>query len=162
AKHLFNVPEKRIKVLVHPEAIVHSMVEFIDGAILAQLAIPDMRLPIQYALNYPKRLNSNQYKTDFAELKSLSFHEPDFKKFPCLSLAYEASRVGGTMPAVLNASNEEAVRSYLDGTLNFTGIPRLVEKVLKGHKVINKPVLGDIMDADKWARIESGRIMRSI
>ncbi len=152
AKHLFGLSQDRINVLIHPEAIVHSMVEFVDGSLLAQLAIPDMRLPIQYALNFPERLKSDALNVDFGRLKKLSFHQPDLKKFPCLSLAYEASRRGGSSPTVLNAANEEAVKEYLAGRVKFTAIPRIIERVLSTHRVIKDPGLKDILHIDGWAR----------
>lgn len=161
ARWLFNVSLDNIKVLIHPEAIVHSLVEFIDGALLAQLAIPDMRLPIQYALNFPDRLESDAFNMDFTRLGNLSFHQPDLKRFPCLSLAYEASRKGGSFPAVLNAANEEAVEMYLKGRIKFTIIPEVIEKVLSAHKVIEKPGLEDIISVDNWTRQETERLVES-
>ncbi|MDB4349484.1 1-deoxy-D-xylulose-5-phosphate reductoisomerase [Omnitrophica bacterium] len=161
ARWLFNVPEDNIKVLMHPEAIVHSLVEFVDGALMAQLAIPDMRLPIQYALNFPHRLRSNGFNVDFGKLDRLTFHKPDLMKFPCLSLAYEALRKGGSFPAVLNAANEEAVHMYLKGELKFNTIPKVIEKVLKLHKGMKKYSLEDIVHIDNWAREEAKRIGRS-
>lgn len=162
ARWFFNLPLDRIRVLMHPEAIVHSMVEFVDGSILAQLAIPDMRLPIQYAMNFPHRLESSGLNVDFGRLKRLSFYKPDQKKFPCLALAYDVSRKEGTYPAVLNASNEEAVGLYLGGAIAFTAIPKVIERVLGIHKVIRKPRLEDIISVDNWARRETKRAVRSI
>jgi 1-deoxy-D-xylulose-5-phosphate reductoisomerase len=157
AKWLFGVSEDDISVLVHPEAVVHSLVEFIDGALIAQLAIPDMRLPIQYALNFPGRLETDEYRVDFRKLGSLSFFAPDTKKFPCLDIAYAASRRGGTYPAVLNAANEEAVRMYLEGALKFSMIPRLLERVLSLHRGMERFGLDDIIKVDAWAREEACR-----
>jgi 1-deoxy-D-xylulose-5-phosphate reductoisomerase len=158
AKWLFGVPEKAVRVLIHPEAIIHSMIEFIDGSILAQMAVPDMRLPIQYAMNFPGRLESKAFEVDFCKLSKLTFHKPDIEKFPCLSLAYQASRKGGTYPAVLNAANEEAVRIYLKGGTAFTMIPRIIEKVLNRHRAPRGYSLSDVMSADRWAREEAGSI----
>lgn len=154
ARWLFDVNLKNIEVLVHPEAVVHSMVEFIDGSLLAQLAIPDMKLPIQYALNFPERLSSNNFRMNINTLRSLTFHKPDTKKFPCLGLAYEALRRGRTYPAALNAANEEAVNMYLTGMLKFTSIPRVIEKVLNTHKGKKIYSLKDIISVDRWAREE--------
>ncbi len=122
------------------------------------MAIPDMRLPIQYALNFPKRLETNAYSINFNRLKKLTFHKPDLKKFPCLCLAYEASREGGTSPAVLNAANEEAVWMYLKGRLKFTSIPKVIEKALRSHTSIKRYNLKDTIYADGWAREEVKRI----
>lgn len=162
AKWLFNITEDRINILVHPEAIVHSMTEFVDGSVIAQLALPDMRLPIQFAMNFPRRLNSVSCGVDFCKLKKLTFYEPDLDKFPCLSLAYEASRSGGTYPAVLNASNEEAVGLYLDGKLKFNAIPLVIEKVLSLHKGMKKYCLEDIINIDNWARLEACQIAKGL
>jgi len=152
AKWLFNVNTENIKILVHPEAVVHSMVEFVDNSVLAQMAVTDMRLPIQYALTYPDRLNSGLPCLDFAAIKRLNFAKPDLKKFPCLGLAFEASKLDGTMPAVLNAVNEELVQKFLNNNIKLTDIAKGVEKVMKKHKVIKDPGLAEILEADKWAR----------
>lgn len=160
AKWLFDVPESSIEVLVHPEAIIHSMVEFADGSVLAQLGLPDMRLPIQYALTYPERVAGAVKRLDFSEVKSLSFREPDTVKFPCLALAREALKKGGTYPAVLNAADEEAVRRYLAGDIPFTAIPKAIEKVLRRHRGAAKSgmSLKEILDAEKWAKEEARSI----
>ncbi|MBN1405102.1 MAG: 1-deoxy-D-xylulose-5-phosphate reductoisomerase, partial [Candidatus Omnitrophica bacterium] len=152
AKHLFQIPADKIKVLIHPEAIVHSMVEFSDGTIFAQLGPADMRLPIQYALTYPKRSQTMLSSLDFNKVEALHFLKPDLKKFPCLYFANVACRLGGTYPAVLNAANEIAVYAYLDGTIKFTDIPKIIEKALIGHKYIADPLLSDIFSSDNWAR----------
>jgi len=149
---LFGVGIEKIEVLIHPEAIIHSMVEFVDGAVKAQLAVPDMRIPIQYAMSYPERLAVNIEKIDFAKLKSLNFAKPDFEKFPCLRLAYEAARLSGTAPCVLNAANEISVSAFMENKLKFVAIPEIIEKVLKAHQSIKDPSLKDILDADNWAR----------
>jgi 1-deoxy-D-xylulose-5-phosphate reductoisomerase len=155
ACHLFDVPLEKVDVLIHPEAIVHSMVEYIDGSHIAQLAVTDMRIPIQYALGYPERLDSNGMpRLDLAELKTLTFEKPDAEKFPCLGLGYEAQRAGGTMPAVLNAANEVAVDRFLAGKIRFTGIAAKIAAVMKKHRVVKKPGLDDILEADAWAREE--------
>lgn len=155
AKRLFGLSEEKIKVLIHPEAIVHSLVEFIDGVLLAQMAVPDMRLPIQFALNFPSRMKFDALNVDFVKLNSLTFHNPDLKKFPCLGLAYEVLRKGGSFPAVLNAANEEAVRLYLNGEIKFGSIPKIIEKVLSLHKGVYGFALSDVIDIDNWARNEA-------
>lgn len=127
---LFGVPYDRIQIVIHPQSIIHSAVEFTDGSILAQLSHPDMCLPIQYALTYPERSPCLIQRLDFTEMKRLEFEKPDFRKFPCLALALEAGRAGGTMPAVLSAANEVAVYAFLRGKIRFTDIARVVEKVL--------------------------------
>ncbi|MDD4334464.1 MAG: 1-deoxy-D-xylulose-5-phosphate reductoisomerase [Desulfotomaculaceae bacterium] len=152
AKWLFGVSYSQIEVLVHPQSIIHSAVEFIDGSIIAQMGAPDMRLPIQYALTYPKRMNGPASRLKMAELKGLTFETPDIERFPSLCLAFEAGRTGGTMPAVLNASNEVAVDAFLKGALSFTGIPAVVEGVMCKHNTIKTTVLEEIMEADLWAR----------
>lgn len=149
---LFSVGLDSINVLIHPEAIIHSMVEFCDGSLMAQLSNTDMRFPIQYALTYPERYRSNFKKLDFLKIKSLNFKKPDFKKFPCLGLAYQVARDGGSMPCVLNASNEEAVDAFLNDNLKFVHIPKVVEKILSKHKKISNPNLNKILEVDKWAR----------
>lgn len=153
AHYLFDMPFEQISILVHPQSIVHSLVEFTDGVIKAQLSSPDMRLPIQYALSYPERLgNHNIPYLDFSQLRNLSFEPPDMDTFPCLRLAIEAGKKGGTGPAVLCAADEIAVELFLAGRLKFTGIPKLVERVLKCHVVKPSPTLEDILSADTWAR----------
>ena len=152
AHWLFGVPVEKIDVVIHPESIVHSLVEFVDGSVLAQLSPPDMRFAIQYALTYPERTDGGLPSLDLAKAGPLHFKEPDEKRFPCLRLAREAARTGGTMPAVLNAANEVAVRRFLDAEIMFSGIWRLVEKVMSKHRMIAKPGLDDILEADAWAR----------
>jgi len=159
AKHLFNLSYDQIKVLVHPEAIIHSMVEFADGSLLAQLGITDMRLPIQYALTYPERLPTGLKRLDLGSLGKLHFQEPDLKKFPSLGLAFEAARRAGTLPAVLNAADEEVVEEFLKGKLGFLNIYKVVEKVVLRHKIVKNPSLSDILEADQWARSEARKIM---
>ncbi len=159
ALHLFSVSHKDIEVLVHPEAIIHSMVEFIDGVILAQMSVADMRIPIQYSLTYPKRLSNGYDQVDFLKLKSLNFRKPDFSRFPCLGLAYEAASRGGTMPCVLNAANEVSVDAFLGGEVCFTDIPKVIEKVMRRHKVSPRSSLSDVLGADSWARREAVNII---
>jgi len=152
AKWLFDIDMDKIQVLVHPESIIHSMVEYIDGSVVAQLGIPDMRIPISLALAYPERLPNALPSLNLVKYGKLTFFEPDLDKFPCVHLAYEAGKKGGTMPAVLNASNEEAVMAYLSKKISFKEIPDIIKSTMKNHKnkVINK--LEDILEADCWAR----------
>jgi len=151
AKWLFGLDLDRIKVAIHPQSIVHSAVEYVDGSLLAQLSYPDMRLPIQYALTYPERLTNCYPKLNLFG-HSLSFHEPDGERFPCLELAYEAGRIGGTATACLNAANEVAVEYFLQGKLNFPGIPEVIAAVLKDCRTVSSPQLEDIIMADFQAR----------
>ena len=161
AQYLFNVNEDRIEVLIHPEAIIHSMVEFTDGAVIAQLAVPDMRIPIQFAMTYPDRRAGVLKSLDFSKVNKLSFLKPDIKKFPCLELARAAARSGGTTPAVLCSADEEAVQSYLEGSIKFSDIPKVIEKVMSGNKNIKRssPSLGDVLDAVEWAKEEARAIL---
>jgi 1-deoxy-D-xylulose-5-phosphate reductoisomerase len=152
AHHLFGIDIDRIEVVIHREAIVHSLVEFVDETMLAHLGTPDMRLPIQYALTYPERLSTPLKRLDLIKIKSLTFQKPDTKKFPCLRLAYKAAKLGGTAPAVLNASDEIAVSLFLKKKIGFMEIPKMIEKVLKRHKPIKNPTLNEILKADAWAR----------
>jgi len=152
AHWLFDVPVERIHVLVHPQSIIHSMVEFVDGSIKAQLGVPDMRLPIQYALTYPDRLPNRFPRLDFSLWRQLDFHEPDFEKFVCLKLAYEALREGGTAPAVLNAANEEAVQAFLRETIRFDHIAVLVDGALQKHQNHRRVDFDGVLAADRWAR----------
>ena len=152
ARWLFDVPREKIEVLVHPQSIVHSMVEFVDGTVLAQLGVTDMRLPIQYALSYPERWEAAIPGMDFARSMHLDFDVPDRRRFPCLDLAYRALEGGGSLPAVLNAANEEAVAAFLDGRLSFTGIAALVGDVMAAHPTTPVRALEDVLEADRWAR----------
>jgi 1-deoxy-D-xylulose-5-phosphate reductoisomerase len=161
AMYLFNVEPGRIKIIIHPEAIIHSMVEFIDGVILAQLSVTDMRIPIQYALSYPRRFLNSLASVDFYKLRNFNFQKPDFKRFPCLGLAYRVAHEGGTMPAVLNAANEVSVDEFLKKRLDFISIPGVIEKVINRHLNKTKPSLGDILEADSWARKEAYRVIRN-
>ncbi|MFA5536176.1 MAG: 1-deoxy-D-xylulose-5-phosphate reductoisomerase [Bacillota bacterium] len=153
AKHLFKVDFDRIKVVIHPESIIHSMVEYIDGSIMAQMAPPNMQLPIQYALSYPERWQcSYEERLNPKILVGLTFEEPNTELFPALDLAYRAGKTGGTMPAVLNAANEVAVASFLDRRIGFTDIWRVVETAMSQHSVIYNPSLEAILEADATAR----------
>jgi 1-deoxy-D-xylulose-5-phosphate reductoisomerase len=151
AHHLFDLPPEKIRVVIHPEAICHSLVQFIDGTYLAQLSTPDMKLPIQYALTAPRRLRSQVKYLDIAHVKNLTFLRPDFKRFPCLKHAYDALAIGRSMPAVLNASNEEAVKLFLNDRLKFTEISKVIGKVLNKHRA-KKGTIQDYIEAEIWAR----------
>ncbi|MBA4311956.1 MAG: 1-deoxy-D-xylulose-5-phosphate reductoisomerase [Chlorobiaceae bacterium] len=152
ARWLFNMPPEKIDVLIHPQSIIHSMVEFVDGSIKAQIGVPDMKIPIQYALTYPNRLKSNNATVDFSSLKQMTFLKPDKRKFRCLQLAYDVIKIGGTMPAVLNAANEVAVEKFLTGKLPFHKIPNVISIALENIKCVHKPSLTDIEEADLAAR----------
>ena len=157
ARWLFDVGIERVHVVVHPQSVVHSMVEFVDGSILAQLSTPDMCLPIQYALTYPDRAASSRVQTDFAKLGSLTFEEPDPARFPSLTLARRAAEVGGTLPAVFNAANEMAVEAFCNRQIGFTDISAAVARVMDRHAVVAHPTLDQILAADAWARLEAAR-----
>jgi 1-deoxy-D-xylulose-5-phosphate reductoisomerase len=152
ARWLFGIEMGRVGVVVHPQSIVHSLVEFVDGSMLAQLSTPDMCLPIQYALTYPERQPSERVQTDLARLGTLTFEEPDPERFPALTLARRAGEVGGTLPAVLNAANEVGVEAFCAGRLGFRGISTTVAQTLEAHRVIPHPNLDQILVADAWAR----------
>jgi 1-deoxy-D-xylulose-5-phosphate reductoisomerase len=158
AHHLFGIPVENIELLIHPEAIVHSMCEFKDGSTIAQLGITDMKLPIQYALSYPERLETPFNKLDLLSLGKLSFARPDRLKYPCLALAMAAAKLGGTATAVLNAADEIAVGAFLAKKIAFIKIPCIIEEVLKKHRYIELPSLAQIFEADTWAR-EMARAM---
>jgi len=155
AHWLFGVPAEHIEVLVHPQSVVHSMVEFVDGTVLAQLGVTDMRLPIQYALSYPECWEAAIPGFDFNAGRRLEFEPPDKERFPCLTLAYEALARGGSHPAVLNAANEEAVGSFLEGLLPFTAIPETIADAMQAHPPTPVGALEDVLAADAWARARS-------
>jgi 1-deoxy-D-xylulose-5-phosphate reductoisomerase len=157
AHWLFGLPYDQIEVLIHPESIVHSFVEFRDRGIIAQLGQPDMRVPIQYALTYPERLDSPASPLDLTEIGKLHFRKMDFDRFPCLRMAYECGRTGGTMTTVFNAANEVAVSRFLAGDIEFLDIERIIEDVLSKHHPILQPELGGIEEMDAWAREAAGR-----
>lgn len=157
ARWLFDIEMARVDVLVHPQSIVHSMVEFVDGALLAQLSAPDMCLPIQYALTYPERVVSTRVQTDFTAIGRLEFEAPDVERFPALTLARRAGEAGGTLPAVFNAANEVAVEAFLNQRINFPQITATVRRVMDVHKNLNHPTLEQILTADAWARREAAR-----
>jgi 1-deoxy-D-xylulose-5-phosphate reductoisomerase len=155
ARWLFNINMERVKVVVHPQSVVHSMVEFVDGSILAQISTPDMCLPIQYALTHPSRVRSDRVQTNLARLGQLTFEEPDTGRFPALDLARRAGEAGGTLPAVFNAANEAAVSAFLDRRINFPQISQIVARVMDHHTVVTHPDLNQILAADAWARQEA-------
>lgn len=152
ARWLFDIEMPRVKVVVHPQSVIHSMVEFVDGSMLAQLSTPDMCLPIQYALTYPARARSDRVQTSLAEIGRLDFEEPDVERFPALGLARRAGDEGGTLPAVLNAANEVAVEAFCDRQLSYMGITESVAAVMAAHEVVAQPALEEILEADSWAR----------
>ncbi len=152
AKFLFKVSLNMIEIVIHPQSVIHSMVSFRDGSIIAQLGIPDMKTAIAYAISYPERLPLRQPMPDFVNMDPLTFKKPDLNKFPCLSLAYTAGKAGGTLPAVLNASNEIAVQAFLNRRIPFVKIPEVISKIMEIHSVVANPELPDIIEADKWAR----------
>lgn len=162
AHHLFGIPPERIDVLIHPQSIIHSMVEFNDGGCIAQLSIPDMRGPIAYALSYPERLEDVLQGLNLDSIESLTFKQPNNRHFPCLSYAYMAIKTGGTMPSVLNAANEVAVDAFLRGMIRFTDIPVIIKKTMDHHHVMPDTELDAVIEADRWARDMAMRIIESI
>ena len=158
AKWLFGVDVDQIEVLVHPQSIVHSAVEYEDGAIVAQLGEPDMRVPIQYALTYPKRVKSPFHRIDFTQRSHLTFDKPDMETFKCLSLAYRALKTGGTLPAVLNGANEVAVARFLKGDIGFLQIPELIEQTMDAYTVKREYTLEDLLEADAWAKNYAAKV----
>jgi len=161
ARWLFDLPAEKIAVHIHPQSIVHSMVEYVDGSVIAQLGIPDMKAPIAYALSYPERLTLNLPPLDLCALGSLSFAKPDPERFACLALAYEALREGGTAPAVLNAANEVAVEAFLAREISFLDIPAIIRGTLDRHQVQPLIQIDEALRADRWGRAEARRIIDS-
>jgi 1-deoxy-D-xylulose-5-phosphate reductoisomerase len=160
ARWLFGITAERVEVLIHPQSVVHSMVEFVDGTVLAQLGVTDMRLPIQYALSYPERWEAAIPGLDFGRGLSLEFDVPDHGRFPCLRLAYQALAAGGTQPAVLNAANEEAVSAFLEGRIPFPAIPEAIAEVMEAHPPAPVARLDDVLAADAWARQQARESLR--
>ncbi len=152
AKWFFDIPPNKIEIVIHPQSYVHSMVQFIDGTILAQISEHDMKIPIQYALFYPNRTVNNFSRLELTKVGQLTFKKPNFNKFPCMKLAYKALELGGTMPAVLNGANEIAVNAFLDNKISFSAIPLIIQNTMKEHKPKQNPNINDILDADYWAR----------
>src|SRR5436305_9290030 len=157
ARWLFGLQPEQIEVIIHPESLVHSFVEFVDGSVLAQLSPPDMRLPIQYALTWPDRLSGPARKLDWLSLGTIHFEQPDLETFPALALGYEVARRGGTCGAVLNAANEAAVGRFLAGELKFLDIPRVCREALAHHNFSARPALAELAALDRWARQEVAR-----
>ena len=147
---LFNIGADQIEIVVHPQSIIHSMVEFIDGSIKAQLGVPDMKIPIQYALSYPDHLSANWETLNLADIGKLTFEKPDLEKFSCIRLAFEALNEGGTFPVVLNVANDEVVAAFLNNYIRFTDIPNLIEDALNQHEFIDSPDLGTISEISQW------------
>ena len=162
ARWLFDVQADQIEVVVHPQSIVHSMVELHDGSVIAQLGVTDMKLPIQYACSYPDRWEAALPSLDLTRAPRLEFHPPDTARFPCLNLAYRALREGGTLPVVLNAANEIAVETFLDGRLAFTDIPRLIEMTMNAHDLERVTTLSVVRGVDGWARNQARELAREL
>ncbi|MBN2514678.1 MAG: 1-deoxy-D-xylulose-5-phosphate reductoisomerase [Deltaproteobacteria bacterium] len=162
AKWLFDVDVDKIDVLIHPQSIIHSMVEYNDGSVIAQLGVPDMRGPIAYALSYPDRLSDVISPLDLCKIGTLEFYPPDFDKFRNLKLAYRAARAGGTMPAVLNAANEIAVEEFIKGRIGFIDLPRIVEETIDAHVPTEPKSVKAVLDADRWGRIKAAEITERI
>lgn len=152
AKWLFDISYEDIDVVVHPQSIIHSMVEFSDSSVIAQMGLPSMKLPIQYALTYPTREKSSIPKLKLSEIRTLTFEEPDLDRFPCLKLAYDAIKIGGTMPCVLNGANEVLVSKYLKDEISFYDIPKYVEKAMNKHSSFDYTSLDELLEVDKWVR----------
>ena len=159
AHWLYGIAYEKIKVVIHPQSIIHSLVEFVDKSVIAQLGLPDMKIPIQYALAYPKRFENIQTPLDLVKIKTLEFREPDFEMFPCLKYAYEAGVAGGTLPAVTNAANEIAVYAFLDNKIKFLDVPRLIRKMMDEHNAIKNPSLKEIIEIDRKIKEETKNII---
>ena len=159
AHWLFDIPAEKIAVQIHPQSIIHSMVEYVDGSIIAQMGITDMRIPIAYALSFPQRLRLSLPRLELVQKGGLTFIPPDLKRFPCLELAYRSIEIGETMPAILNAANEVAVNAFMEGSLKFTEIPLLIQRVMEEHEVKSVHTIEDILRTDHWARERSKAIL---
>ena len=159
AKYFFEIELKEIEIVVHAESIIHSMVEFVDGSMLAQLGTPDMRLPIQYALTYPNRLENPADRLDFSQIHQFNFEPPDFKRFPCLDLAYTAAEIGGTLPIVLSSSDEVAVDAFLNRQIGFMDIPTIIRRAMDLHDVIYEAELDQILEINRWTREITSKII---
>jgi 1-deoxy-D-xylulose-5-phosphate reductoisomerase len=162
ARWLFDIGIDRIGVLIHPKSIVHSMVEYRDGSVIAQMGIPDMRIPIAYALSFPERLPGREAFLDLIRVGPLEFFEPDMERFPCLRLARDAGKAGGTAPAVLNGANEIAVAAFLEERIRFKDLPAVISEVLERHRTVASPGLDEILEADRWARREADYFVERI
>jgi len=162
ARWLFDIPASKIEVVVHRESIIHSLVEYQDRSVIAQLGLPDMRTPIAYAMNYPERIPLDLPSLNLAQIGTLTFFDPDHDKFPCLGLGYEALRTGGTMPAVLNAANEVAVQAFLDRRIGFLGIAGTIRRTMDAHTPAEVATIEDALGTDAWARAKAGEIVDSL
>jgi len=162
AQWLFNVRIDQIEILLHPQSIIHSMVEYVDGSIIAQLAFPDMRIPISYALSYPRHLQGESPSLHLLDIGKLSFEEPDKKRFRCLDLALTAGKIGHSMPAVLSGANEIAVNAFLQGQIGFLEIPQLVEKIMERHQVFPIETIDQALEADRWAQSTAKKILEQM
>jgi len=162
ACRLFNMPPEKVEVVIHPQSIIHSMVKFIDGSIMAQMSVPDMKGPISYALSYPQRFAEVLPALNLSDVGELTFEAPDMKKHPSLSLSYDAIRTGGTMPCVLNAANEIAVEAFLDRRISFSSIPRVVSLTMAGHRVLMADTIEEIIKVSDWAKMKAAEIVESL
>jgi len=161
ARWLFNLKPSQIEVVVHPQSIIHSMVQFCDGSVKAQMGIPDMKLPIQYAFSYPARLKTDTPRIDFGMHSGLTFGKPDTETFRCLALAYEALNTGGNVPCIMNAANEIAVSAFLDGQLGFNEIPGIIEQCMQKITFIAKPGMNEYSDTDREARLVAADLIKT-
>jgi len=162
AHWLYNLPYSKIDVLIHPQSIIHSLVEFKDKSVIAQLGMPDMRIPIQYALTYPSRIqNENLPTLNLLDKKQLTFEEPDLERFPCLAMAYNAGIKGGTLPAVMNAANEIAVKFFLQDKIKFLDIPRIIMDAMEKHTIIKNPTLDEILEVDKKVKVDTEKTIQN-
>ena len=162
ARWLFDIPASKIEVVVHRESIIHSLVEYQDRSVIAQLGLPDMRTPIAYAMNYPERVPLDLPSLNLAKIGTLTFFDPDHDKFPCLGFGYEALRGGGTMPTVLNAANEVAVQAFLDRKISFLSIAETIRRTMDAHKPVEVSTIEDALGTDTWARSKAGQIVESL
>ncbi len=162
ARWLFDAPAEKISVNIHPQSIIHSMVEYIDGCVIAQLGTPDMKAPIAYALSYPERVSTGVKPLDLTELSGLTFSKPDLERFPCLGLAYRALGEGESMPAVMNAANEVAVEAFLDGRISYLQIARLIEKTMDAHQAYRLGSIEEVLEADRWGRVTAQDICTTL
>jgi 1-deoxy-D-xylulose-5-phosphate reductoisomerase len=160
ASWLFDLPLDRIDVNIHPQSIIHSMVEYIDGCVMAQLGTPDMKAPIAYALSYPERISTGVKPLDLTQLPALTFSKPDLDRFPCLSLAYRSMSDGESMPAVMNAANEVAVEAFLEGWIGFLDIPELVEMTMNAHRPVSLGSISDVLEVDLWSRKRTRELLK--
>src|SRR5207244_246626 len=162
ARWLFDIPASKIEVVVHRESIIHSLVEYADRSVIAQLGLPAMRTPLAYAMNYPERGPLDLPSLNLAQIGTLTFFNPDHDRFPCLKLGYEALRVGGTMPAALNAANEVAVQAFLDRRIGFLGIAETIRRTMDAHKPVEVSTIEDALHSDAWARAKASEIVHSL